>query len=169
MARLELTALFSDLPLLIKLQSPEPGVGKYGPSSNHFGSEFRPEACKNVAGRLAICFFFGSVVLGGAGPNSALDVEDEVDDYEDIHQEENNFDPGDVANYFEDFPGEEGCGEDEGEIFGPGFFERETGPFDDIECRVEEDGGADFAEAMGIDEGDFFEDEIDEVVFGIEA
>jgi hypothetical protein len=111
----------------------------------------------------------GAGVAGGALAQPALQVGGEVADDRDIEQAEDAFGPGGAAEDLKQLPGQEGGGDDEGEVFGPGFAEDEAGTFQDVERGEEKDADRNLAEAMGADEGDLVEDEADEAAIRVEA
>ena len=95
-------------------------------------------------------------------------MEDQVQDHHNVDEGENDLDPGDVTDDFEEFPGQEGRGEDERYVFGPDLAQDETDALEAVQSGVAEDADADLLEAMGIDESQLVEDEIDESAFGVE-
>jgi len=74
-----------------------------------------------------------------------------------------------VADDFEDFQGDEGGGDDYGEIGGPAFAEDEAEAFGEANGGVDEGADAELPEVVLVDEFEAGEEAVDENIFGIDA
>lgn len=94
---------------------------------------------------------------------------EEIEENEDVDGEETDANPGDVSVDLEQFPGKKRCGDREREEFAPGFLKVEADAFNQGDGRVGKGEEADAAQEGIVDEGGFFEDEVDEPRLGIKA
>ncbi len=74
-----------------------------------------------------------------------------------------------MADDFDDFEGDEGGGDDSGEVGGPAFAEEEAEAFGEANAGVDEGADAELFEVVLVDEGEFDEEAMDEDVFGVDA
>jgi len=101
---------------------------------------------------------------------SALDDDlEQVGKHQDVDGEEGEADGCGAANDFEDFPGQEGCGDGNRHVFGPGLFKIEADALGHAQGGVGEEGNAEATEDFVVYEGRFVENEIDEVGLGAEV
>ena len=74
-----------------------------------------------------------------------------------------------MAKDFEEFPGEERGSDSEGEELAPSLLEVKTDAFDHGDSGVGKSNEADAAQDWIVDEGGFFQKEVDQARLGIEA
>jgi hypothetical protein len=86
-----------------------------------------------------------------------------------VEKEDTEFEEGEAVEDFVDFDGNEAGGGDDGEPLGPEGVEEEADAFAEVEAAVDEGADGKEAELGGGDAGDFFDEGVDVVVFGIEA
>jgi hypothetical protein len=110
-----------------------------------------------------------SSVSGGRGGTGAAKLEGEVGDDAEIEDEENNFGDGNVAMELPKFEGNEGSGENNGEILGPALAEGQAHPFRESEPGVKEGADTEDFEVLVVENGDASENVMNENVAGINA
>lgn len=74
-----------------------------------------------------------------------------------------------TAKGFEEFPRQEGRGDAEGHVLSPGFLEIKADALGNAERGVGEEGKADAAQKLVVDEGSALKDEVDEARLRAEA
>ena len=73
----------------------------------------------------------------------------QIDENGQIQQSEHHLEHGDVADDLVELPGQEGAGQDQGELFGPDLFQTQAGAVDDVQGGVEKNGEAYLFEPVG--------------------
>lgn len=86
-----------------------------------------------------------------------------------IDGEKTDANPGEPAEDFEDFPGQKRSSNGESKEFAPGFFEIESDAFSERDGGIGEGDEADAAQRRVVDEGSFFENEVDETRLRVEV
>jgi len=110
-----------------------------------------------------LCEGFGSVL--GAGDDKIQEIEED----EEIDGEQANANPVDVAKDLEEFPRKERSSDGEGQELAPGFLKVKADAFGHGDGGVAVGDEADATQNRIVDEGGFFEDEVDQTRLGIEA
>ena len=98
----------------------------------------------------------------GAEVGAVEDEPEKIDEDEDVDGEKANADPGDAAEVFEDFPGQEGGRDGESEELAPGLFEIQADPFSEGDGGIREGDQADAAQGGVVEERGFLEEKVDE-------
>ncbi|HEY6467010.1 MAG TPA: hypothetical protein VIY69_13515 [Candidatus Acidoferrales bacterium] len=92
-----------------------------------------------------------------------------INEDQNVNGEQADPDPGKAPKYFENLPGQKGSGDREGQKFAPGFLEIKTDSFRHRDSGIGERDEADAAQGRVIEQGTFFQDEVDETRLGIEV
>jgi len=99
----------------------------------------------------------------------AADFENEVGDDGDVDEEEKGSGKCGVVKELIDFGGDEACGGNDGQEFGPAFAEEEAGALGEKESGIDEGAEAECAEFVRVHVRELFEQKMQVVIVGINA
>ena len=82
-------------------------------------------------------------------PDTLSDDKTDIEDNKEVDQRQGNLEWGHASNDFVELPGQERCGENQGEVLRPDLFIDQPDPFNDVECGIQEESEGDLPEAAG--------------------
>src|SRR5208337_3234241 len=92
-----------------------------------------------------------------------------IQEYQHIHRQQAEADQRDPAYDLEYLPGQEGSGDEQGKVLGPGFFKIQANSLHQVKSGVDKNHLADPPEQTVIDQRSLFQQNVDDARLGIKA